>query len=199
MTVTPLRPGAPPRPLPSNTDVEQQLLGTIFCDNAAYRMVSAFLRPEHFDSAVHARIYEAIGKLAESGRPANPVTLKNLFERDSGLIEVGGARYLVHLATSAVTTLNSYDYGRRLVDLAQRRALIRVALDVIEDAHDFTPDDDAAAQIERAKEQLSKIRSVADADREFDLALLSAANGWSEKCRSRCSCSGRSSAQRAGF
>src|SRR3546814_7840264 len=50
---------------PSNDEAEQALLGAILANNAAYEKVSDFLRAEHFADAVHARIFEACGKLIE--------------------------------------------------------------------------------------------------------------------------------------
>jgi|RhiMethySRZTD1v2_1073278.scaffolds.fasta_scaffold26925_9 hypothetical protein len=40
----------------------------------------------------------------------DPVTLKNLFDQDGALLEIGGAQYLVHLASSVVTVINAEDY-----------------------------------------------------------------------------------------
>src|SRR5258708_7955950 len=87
----------PTRLPPSNIEAEQALLGAIFRSNLAYRQVSDFLELEHFSNPVHARIYEAIGKLAERGQVANPVTLKNLFDQDGALADIGGAEYLTRL------------------------------------------------------------------------------------------------------
>ena len=116
--VTPLREGEPPyRQPPSNVEAEQALLAAILVNNAAYHRVSEFLRAEHFALGVHGRIYAAINKLMERGQLANPVTLKNLFEQDDALQEVGGAQYLVRLAASVVTIINAEDYGRTIHDL----------------------------------------------------------------------------------
>jgi len=101
--VTPLRDvdlERAPQP-PSNTEAEQALLGAILVNNAAYGRVAEFLAPEHFGNAVHGRIFAAIGKLIERGQIANPVTLKNLFDQDGALAEIGGAQYLARLAESA--------------------------------------------------------------------------------------------------
>src|SRR6266568_8329427 len=100
-----------PQP-PSNTEAEQALLGAILVNNVAYGRVAEFLAPEHFANAVHGRIFAAIGKLIERGQIANPVTLKNLFDQDGALAEIGGAQYLARLATSVVTIINVEDYGR---------------------------------------------------------------------------------------
>ena len=49
----------PVRLPPQNLEAEQALLGAILANNDAADRVTAFLGPEHFSEAVHARIYEA--------------------------------------------------------------------------------------------------------------------------------------------
>src|SRR6202021_2396546 len=107
--VTPLRDAGADliRVPPGNTEIEQALLGAIFRNSLAHGRVSDFLEPDHFGNAVHARIYAAIGKLIERGQLANPVTLKNLFDQDGALAEIGGAQYLVRLADAAATIINT--------------------------------------------------------------------------------------------
>src|ERR1700746_2006663 len=124
--VTPLRPSDPElvRTPPYNPEAEQTLLGALLINNAAYLRVSELLQPEHFGNAMHGRIFAAIGKLIERGQIANPVTLKNLFDQDGALSDIGGAQYLARLAEAAVTVINSLDYGRIIHDLYLRRQLI---------------------------------------------------------------------------
>jgi len=162
---------------PSNTEAEQALLGAIFRNNLAHGRVADFLEPEHFSNAVHARIYAAIGKLIERGQIANPVTLKNLFDQDGALAEIGGAQYLTRLAEAAVTIINAEDYGRRIHDLHLRRQLIGVGEDVVNDAFRHDLDDDAVAQIERAEAKLFELASTGQAEgglRPFKSALANA-------------------------
>src|SRR5271169_2459001 len=135
--VTPLR-EPDPEPIripPYNTDAEQALLGAMLINNAAYLRVSEFLETEHFGNAVHGRIFAAIGKLIERGQIANPVTLKNLFDQDGALTEIGGAQYLLQLANSAVTIINAEAYGRTIHDLHLRRELITIGQDVVSEAY----------------------------------------------------------------
>ena len=153
--VTPLREGeldCVPAP-PANTEAEQALLGAMLINNAAHGRVSDFLLPEHFANGVHGRIYAAIGKLIDRGQVASPVTLKNLFDQDGALAEIGGAQYLGRLAASAVTIINAESYGRTLYDLHLRRELITVGQDVVSDAFRQDLDDDATTPLERAEEK----------------------------------------------
>jgi replicative DNA helicase len=179
--VTPLRAADPEliRTPPYNNDAEQHLLGALLISNSAYARVSEFLHAEHFGYAVHGRIYAAIGKLIERGQIANPVTLKNLFDQDGALTEIGGAQYLFQLANSAVTIINAEDYGRIVHDLHLRRELISIGEDVVNDAFRQDLDDNAPQQIERAEKRLFDLATVGQAEggfRAFTAALTIAIN-----------------------
>jgi replicative DNA helicase len=167
--ITPLRESEPQqlRTPPYNTDAEQGLLGALLISNAAHSRVSEFLEPQHFGNAVHGRIYSAIGKLIERGQIANPVTLKNLFDQDGALVEIGGAQYLFQLAEAAVTIINAEDYGRHIHDLYLRRQLIVVGEDVVNDAFRQDLDDPATQQIERAEQKLFDLATAGRAETGF--------------------------------
>jgi replicative DNA helicase len=181
LRVTPLREpdlDQAPQP-PANIEAEQALLGAMLINNAAWHRVSEFLLPEHFGNAVHGRIYQAIGKLIERGQIANPVTLKNLFDQDGALVEIGGAQYLAQLAQSAVTIINAEHYGRTIHDLHLRRELITIGEDVRNDAFCHDLDDPAIEQIERAEQKLFDLATTGQAEgglKPFAAALATAIN-----------------------
>src|SRR5471030_3221471 len=154
--VTALREGdlALYRTPPHNNEAEQALLGAILANNAAFSRVSEFLEPSHFADGVHGRIFAAAGKLIERGQVANPVTLKNLFDQDGALAEIGGAAYLARLAAAVVTIINAEDYGRTIHDLYLRRQLITIGEDVVNDAYRHDLDHPAEQQIEQAEKHL---------------------------------------------
>jgi replicative DNA helicase len=152
---------------PYNTAAEQALLGAILINNASFSRVSEFLLPEHFGNAVHGRIFAAIGKLIERGQIANPITLKNLFDQDGALAEIGGAQYLARLASAAVTIINAEDYGRAIHDLYLRRQLIAVGEDVVNDAFRQDLDDPATGQIERAERKLFDLATIGQSEGGF--------------------------------
>ncbi|HKT20219.1 MAG TPA: replicative DNA helicase [Stellaceae bacterium] len=153
--VTPLREGDTQyRTPPANLEAEQALLGAILVNNAAYHRVSEFLKSEHFAEGVHGRIFAAIAKLMERGQLANPVTLKNLFDQDGALQEIGGAQYLARLAASVITIINAEDYGRTIYDLYLRRQLIAIGEDVVNEAYRHDLDRQAPQQIETAEKRL---------------------------------------------
>src|SRR5437868_11027960 len=162
---------------PYNTEAEQALLGAILINNTAYYRVCEFLQPEHFGNAVHGRIFAAIGKRLGRGQIANPVTLKNLFDQDGALTEIGGAQYLARLAGAAAAIINAEDYGRAVHDLYLRRELIGLGEDVVNDAFRQDLDDPALEQIERVEKKLFDLATTGQTEggfRAFGTALTSA-------------------------
>jgi replicative DNA helicase len=176
--VTPLREGdGAYRSPPVNLEAEQALLGAILVNNNAFSRVSDFLKAEHFAEAVHGRIFAAIAKLVERGQIANPVTLKNLFDQDGALQEIGGAQYLVRLAASVVTIINALDYGRTIHDLYLRRQLITLGEEVVNDAYSHDIERAAPQQIEVAEQRLFDLATTGQYEggfRPFTAAMTEA-------------------------
>jgi replicative DNA helicase len=175
--VTPLRDGDRFRTPPQNNEAEQALLGALLVNNATYHRVSEFLLPEHFAEAVNGRIYAAVAKLIERGQRADPVTLKNLFDQDGALAEIGGAAHLARLAASVVTIINAEDYGRAIYDLHLRRQLITIGEDVVNDAYKQDLDHDGRGQIEAAEKRLFDLATTGRYEggfQPFDQALTQA-------------------------
>jgi replicative DNA helicase len=158
-TVTALRPADAAtedafRQPPHNLEAEQALLGAILVNNEACDRVTTFLTAEHFFEPLHARIFEASANLIRMGKLANPVTLKAYFEQDATLKDIGGAAYLARLAATATTIINAEEYGRTIHELAQRRKLIGVGTDIVNEAFDGDVENSAKAMIERAETTL---------------------------------------------
>jgi replicative DNA helicase len=197
--VTPLREGDTLyRTPPANIEAEQALLGAILVNNTAYHRVAEFLRAEHFAEGVHGRIFAAIAKLMERGQLANPVTLKNLFDQDGALAEIGGAQYLARLAASVVTIINAEDYGRTIHDLYLRRQLISIGEDVVNDAFQHDLDRQATTQIETAEKRLFDLAESGQAEGGFRpfITALTTAISQAEAAFKR---SGRTSGVSTGF
>ena len=164
-TVTALRPvDASPedayRQPPHNLEAEQALLGAIMVNNDACDRVTTFLTAEHFFEPVHARIYESASSLIRMGKLANPVTLKAFFENDATLKEIGGPAYLARLAASATTIINAEEYGRTIHELAQRRKLIAIGTDIVNESYDSDVENSAKAMIEKAETTLYSLAEV---------------------------------------
>lgn len=142
------------RMLPHNLDAEQGLLGALLIDNRALEKVNEILRAEQFFMPVHQRIYDAIVKLVDRGQQATPVTLKNYFETDADLNDVGGAGYLADLAASVVSVINAADYAQTIYELHLRRNLITLGEDIVNESYTHTLDKTAQDTIEVAESKL---------------------------------------------
>ena len=152
---------------PCNIEAEQALLGAILVNNRASERVSEFLRPEHFFDALNGRIFEAVSTVISRGQVANPVTLKNIFEGDEDLAELGGAAYLARLAGSAVTVVNAYDYGKTIHGLYIRRQLIDLGEETVNEAYEHDLERSAMDQVETAERRLYDLATVGDFERGF--------------------------------
>ena len=58
---------------------------------------------------------------------ANPITLKNFFEKDNMLSEVGGTEYLVKLTRFSGSIKQSLDYAKVIHEMYLRRELILIS------------------------------------------------------------------------
>src|SRR5258707_2981055 len=113
---------APPA-LPQNVEAEAALLGALMIDNRLVEDIQLKLKPLHFFEPLHGRIYEAILRLTDSNRIANPVTLKPLFEADEGMKEVGGPSYLAQLTGSGAAGIGARAFWSQNYDPPPPRAL----------------------------------------------------------------------------
>jgi replicative DNA helicase len=150
--------------LPQNVEAEAALLGALMIDNRLAEDVQLKLRAEHFFEPLHGRIYDAILKLTDSNRIANPVTLKPLFEADEGMKEVGGPAYLAQLTGSGAAVIGARDFAAQIYDLALLRALVGVGRELVEGALDTSEDVAPLAQIERAETELYKVAEEGGAE-----------------------------------
>ncbi len=150
---------------PQSLEAEQALLGALLHNNLAFEKVSEFLRPEHFSDPTHGRIFEAITNLITRGHIADPITLKEYFDKDDTLNEVGGGKYLAELAASVVSIINTADYGRKIYDFFLRRELIDIGENIVNEAHTFDLDIQATNQIEIAEKKLFDLATVGQQDK----------------------------------
>lgn len=109
----------------TNIELEQQILGMLLSDNSCFVKVGN-LQVNHFHEPVHQRIFSAMNSEWQAGRRFDPLTLRHLFEEDDALVDIGGAVYLVKLATSSNFIGRFEDYARIIIELAQKRSLLQV-------------------------------------------------------------------------
>ncbi|MBA1339151.1 MAG: replicative DNA helicase [Pelagibacterales bacterium] len=112
---------------PSNLEAEQALLGSILVNNDIIDEVSTIINPTSFYDPAHTKIYEVVETLNNKGMIANPITLKNFFEKDEMLSEVGGTEYLVKLTRFSGSTKQAVDYAKVIHEMYLRRELVLIS------------------------------------------------------------------------
>jgi replicative DNA helicase len=169
--------------LPQNLEAEQALIGAILSNNKAFEKVSEFLKPEHFADSIHSRIFEVMSRLILRGHIADVITLKNYFEQEGTLADVGGPSYLVKLADSASPMTNVEYYAQFIYDKYLRRELINTGQEIIDNAFKETADLSANDQIEAAEQKLFHLSDQGDTSGGFiDFAsALTSSLGYIEK------------------
>jgi len=112
---------------PSNLEAEQALLGSILVNNDIIDEVASLVSSNIFYDPAHVKIYEVIESLNNKGMIANPITLKNFFEKDNMLNEVGGTEYLVKLTRFSGSTKQAIDYAKIIHEMYLRRELVQIS------------------------------------------------------------------------
>jgi len=112
---------------PSNLEAEQALLGSILVNNDIIDEVSTVVKSSIFYDPAHVKIYEVIENLNNKGMIANPITLKNYFEKDNMLNEVGGTEYLVKLTRFSGSVKQAIDYAKIIHEMYLRRELVSIS------------------------------------------------------------------------
>ena len=156
-----------PDQLPQNIEAEQALLGALLVNNKAFEKVSEFLHTEHFADPIHAKIFDIISKLITRGHVADTITLKNYFEQDGSLDEVGGYKYLIKLADSATPLTNAEYYAQFIYDKYLRRELIATGFEIVNNASKEDIDTDATEQIENAEKRLFDLANQGESSTGF--------------------------------
>ena len=144
--------------LPSNIEAEQSLIGSVLVNNDIIDEISNIVSAGKFFDPIHRKIYEVIESLNNKGMIANPITLKNFFENDAGLSEVGGVDYLVKLTRFSSSVKQAIDYAKIIHEMYVKRELIFISDGISDQAKDD--------QIEKTGENM-----IEDAEKSlFDLA-----------------------------
>ena len=112
---------------PCNIEAEQALLGSILVNNDIIDEISNTIKSYIFFDPAHIKIYDVILNLNNRGMIANPITLKNFFEKDNMLNEVGGTEYLVKLTRFSSSSKQAVDYAKIIHEMYLRRQLILIS------------------------------------------------------------------------
>ena len=160
--------------IPSNIEAEQNLLGSILVNNDIIDEIANTIKPEKFYDPIHVKIYEVIESLNRKGMIANPITLKNYFEKNQGLDEVGGVEYLVKLTRFSSSVKQAIDYAKIVQENFVRRELVKISQYIKDDTLNIEDDKSSDLIIEDAEKllfDLAERGSFSQSFMKFNLAL----------------------------
>jgi replicative DNA helicase len=110
--------------LPSNTDAERYVLGSILLDGTFYVEASATLKAEDFSIEKHRRIWSQMGVVHGRGETIDRITVANALMAAGELESVDGLSYIVSLDDGLPQIPNAGDYARIVKDDSVRRSII---------------------------------------------------------------------------
>ena len=138
--------------LPNNIEAEQSVIGSILLTNEIFDDVSLIIASKNFYDPVHRKIFEALEKLIYGGLLANPITLKNYFEKEKDEINI--PEYLVKITKFSTSSRQALEYSKLIFDLYVKRELIKISSDIIDQAKLNDLENDGKTIIENYEKSL---------------------------------------------
>ena len=153
--------------IPKNIEAEQTILGSLLVNNEIFDEISDKIDDNYFYDPIHKKIYKTISNLISKGLLANPVTIKNFFNSNEELLEIGGVDYLLKL-TNVSTTKNQIKYYSELLsDLYIRRQLINISEETLEESKNKNLEISGTNILENTERKLFEIAERGEFQRSF--------------------------------
>tara|TARA_A100001015_G_scaffold321271_1_gene451137 strand:+ start:562 stop:2055 length:1494 start_codon:yes stop_codon:yes gene_type:complete len=140
--------------LPHDNEAEEILLGALISDNNSSEYIENGLSDFHFYVPMLGRIFKAVLELVNKDQIANPLTLDHYFSDDVSFNEIGGKKYLVSLCEGNLGSSIVKDYADLLLELYNKRELIRIAQSIFLNSKKLDYDKSSAELIEETEAQL---------------------------------------------
>ncbi len=169
---------------PHSIEAEQAVLGGLMLAERAWDQVADRLREEDFYRHDHRLIYRAIGQLAEQSKPCDAVTLGEWFESQGLSEQVGGASYIIELATTTPSAANIAAYADIVREKSVLRQLIEIGTQIANDG--FQPDGRPTRElVEGAEQAVFRIAEAGARGKQGFVAMRSAVKDAFEMLRER--------------
>lgn len=134
---------------PANVQAEEAVLACAMLGPEALAWAAGHLSADDFYRPAHRAIYAVLHELHGDGQPVNPPTVMAALDQRGALADVGGAPFLAALAGLDVTPANVGYFGRQVLEVARRRALIDLGSKAAMLGYE-EPDPDRALALTRA-------------------------------------------------
>ena len=155
--------------LPTNTEAEQFVLGSILLNDAIFPQAAGALEVEDFSLEKHRRIFQRMGDLQERGDPIDNLTLINELEKHDQLDSVDGMAYVASLTEGFPRLTNVDSYIKIVKDKSLLRRLIFTSQNIISSCVESAEEvDDILADAEQSVMKVgdAQLRSGLDSPRD---------------------------------
>ena len=142
--------------MPCNIEAEQAVIGSILVSNDIFDEITPIIDAQKFFDPIHVKIFEVIENLINKGLLANPITLKNHFENNEGLKELGGQEYLIKITKFSTSSKQAIDYANIVQEMHVRRELIKISESVLHEVNNSNIDPSSTGEeiIQNAEKSL---------------------------------------------
>ncbi len=155
---------------PHDLDSEAAVLSSVLIDGSAMDRVQEFLRPEHFYSEAHRRIFEACLELREVGKPVDVVTVGSWLKTRGRIQQVGGMGYLTEVLNSAPAVANVTAYAQVIFEKYRIRQLILACQKVSAQAYlDYGEAQAFIDGAEQAVYNIARVSQTSNVERLLDV------------------------------
>ena len=157
---------------PNNIEAEQSVIGSILLNNEIFDEINIIVSSKNFYDPMHQKIFDAIEKLIYNGMLANPITLKNYFEKEKDDLNV--PEYLVKITKFSASSRQAIEYSKLIYDLFVKRELIKISENIIDTAQLNDLENDGQKIIENFEKNLFDLAekgSFSSSLVKFDQAL----------------------------
>jgi replicative DNA helicase len=148
--------GVPPQAI----EAEEIVLGGLLLDSEAYSRIANILsNPDCFYKEDHRIVFKAIQKLAQSGKPTDPIMVGTELAR-TGELEAAGGRYGLTMLTKNIARATNIEHHARIV--AQtfiQRELIRIGWETARSGFDNSLD--IEEQLTNLRNKFTEIENIA--------------------------------------
>ncbi len=152
---------------PHDLEAEAAVLSAVMNDKLSFDKVAEFLRPEHFYSEAHRRIFEACVELSTRGTTPDIVSVASWLRDRDRLAQVGGMGYMTTVLNAAPGLGNVVVYGKTIHEKFRIRQLILTCQRVT--AQGYAGYGDAQAFIDAAEQGVYDIARTQESSTVFPL------------------------------
>lgn len=126
---------------PQNKELEEAVLGAIMLEKDKLSDILETLpSPECFYVDANQRIFSAIRRLADTGKPVDILTVSEELKRTEELELVGGHFYITRLTMNIVSSANVVAHAHIIKEKFIERELIRICGQIVADAYEDKTD-----------------------------------------------------------